>query len=151
MVECGGMKLGCHVVVNRINDPMRKWDVNFEDFGFGDYRLSDEEFNDLVSFCGEVSVDYFVSDYSFGMRPFFLRYISGLSAGCVVFAQGWSRGFGFFCSPVGLVSRLMDEVREDGAKGVLVVADWSQSMMMDAGLGVLGVVQDIYFSRAFGL
>ena len=76
---------------------------------------------------GEFSTDYFASDYSFRMRPFFSRYSSGLSAGCDAFAQDWSRGFGFFHLPVGLVPRLMDKAREEGAQGILVVPDWPQS------------------------
>jgi hypothetical protein len=148
IVEYGSMKPDCHVVAKRINDLIRVLDVNFEivwlsresveirfadriskDFDFGDYRLSDEDFEDLVGIFGEFSADYFASDYSFRMRPFFSRYISGLSAGCDAFAQDWSRGFGFFHPPVGLVPRLMDKAREDGAQGILVVPDWPQSMM----------------------
>jgi hypothetical protein len=63
------------------------------------------------------------------MRPFFLRFISGLSAGCDAFAQDWSKGFGYFHPPVGLVPRVLDKAREDEAQGILVVPDWSQSMM----------------------
>ena len=100
-----------------------------KDLDFGDYRLSAEDFEDLVSIFGEFSADYFASDYLFRMRPFFLCYILGLSAGCDAFAQDWSRGFGFFHPPVGLVPRLMDKAREDGAQGILVVPDWPQSMM----------------------
>ena len=100
-----------------------------KDFDFGDYRLSAEDFEGLVSIFGEFRAYYFASDYSFRMRPFFLRYISGLSAGCDAFAQDWSRGFGFFHPPVGLVPRLMDKAREDGAQGILVVPEWPQSMM----------------------
>ena len=134
IVEYGSMKPDCHVVAKRINALIRELDVNFEiawlsresveirfadriskDFDFGDYRLSAEDFDGLVNFFGGFSADYFASDYSFRMRPFFSRYISGLSAGCDAFAQDWSRGFGFFHPPVGLVPRLMDKAREDGA------------------------------------
>ena len=50
-------------------------------------------------------------------------------AGCDAFAQDWSRGFGYFHPPVGLVPRVLDKAREDEAQGILVVPDWSQSMM----------------------
>ena len=40
-------------------------------FDFGDYRLSAEDFEDLVSICGEFSVDYFAFGYSFRMRLLF--------------------------------------------------------------------------------
>jgi hypothetical protein len=72
-----------------------------KDFDFGDYRLSAVDFAGLVSIFGEFCADYFASEYSYRKRPFFSRYISGLSAGCDAFAQDWSRGFGFFHPPVG--------------------------------------------------
>ena len=58
------------------------------------------------------------------MRPFFSRFISGLSAGCDAFAQDWSRGFVYFHPSVGLVPRVLDR-----AQGILVVPDWPESMM----------------------
>ena len=75
------------------------------------------DFAGLVSVFGEFCADYFASEYSYRMRPFFSRYISGLSAGCDAFAQDWSRGFGFFHPPVGLVPRLMDKAREPPLSG----------------------------------
>ena len=78
---------------------------------------------------GRFSADYFASDYSFRMRPFFSRYISEKSAGSDAFAQDWSVGFGFFHPPVGIIVKVLDKAREDGARGVLVVPDWPGSMM----------------------
>ena len=146
IVEFGSMKPDCHVVAKRINGLIRELNVDFEiawlsreseeirfadrvskDFDFGDYRISAVDFEGLVSAFGGFSADYFASDYSFRMRPFYSRYISGLSAGSDAFAQDWSRGFGFFHPPVALVPRLMDKAREEGAQGILVVPDWPQS------------------------
>ena len=148
ITEYGSMKPDCHTVAKRINDLIREWDVNFEivwlsreseeirfadriskDFDFGDYRISAGDFEGLVGVFGGFSADYFASDYSYRMRPFYSRYISGLSAGSDAFAQDWSVGFGFFHPPVGLVPRLMEKAREDRARGILVVPDWPQSMM----------------------
>ena len=142
------MKPDCHVVAKRINALIRELDVNFEivwlsresegirfadriskDFDFGDYRLSAGDFEGLVGVFGEFSADYFASDYSFRMRPFFSRYISEKSGGCDAFVQDWSRGFGYFHLPVGLVPRVLDKAREDEAQGILVVPDWPGSMV----------------------
>ena len=148
IVEFGSMKEDCHLVARRINDLVRRLDVFFEivwlsreseeirfadrvskDFDFSDYRLSDKDFESLVSMFGEFSADYFASDYSFRMRPFFVRYISENSAGSDAFAQDWSSGFGFFHPPVGMVMRVLDKAREEGAQGILVVPDWPGSMV----------------------
>ena len=63
------------------------------------------------------------------MRPFFSRYISEKSSGSDAFSQDWSRGFGYFHPPVALVPRVLDKAREDRARGILLVPDWSGSMM----------------------
>ena len=107
------MKKDCHEVAKRINDLIRQFDVNFEivwlsreskeirfaaciskDFDFGDYRLRGGDFEKLVYGFGGFSTDYFASDYSYRMRPFFSRYISGKSSGSDAFSQDWSEGFG---------------------------------------------------------
>jgi hypothetical protein len=148
IVEFGSMKADCHAVAKRINALIRQLDVNFEivwlsreseeirfadriskDFDFGDYRLSRGDFASLVYVFGEFSADYFALDYSYRMRPFFSRYISGMSAGSDAFAQDWSRGFGYFHPSVGLVPKVLDKAREDGAQGILVVPDWAEIMM----------------------
>ena len=90
-----------------------------------DYRLSKVNFAGLVSVFSEFCADYFVSDYSYRMRPFFSCFISALSAGCDAFMQDWGRGFGYFHQPVGLVPRVLDKAREDKAQGILVVPDWT--------------------------
>ena len=83
----------------------------------------------LVRSFGEFSADYFASDYSFRMRPFFSRFISEMSEGSDAFVQDWSVGFGYFHPPVALVPRVIDKAREDEAQGILVVPDWPGSMM----------------------
>ena len=100
------MKKDCHEVAKRINDLIRQLNVNFkivwlsreseeirfanrisEDFDFGDYRLSSVDFEKLVYGFGGFSADYFTSDYSYRMRPFFSRYISERCAGSDAFVQ----------------------------------------------------------------
>jgi hypothetical protein len=43
--------------------------------------------------------------------------------------EDWSRGFGYFHPPVGLVPKVLDKAREDEAQGILVVPDWPGSVM----------------------
>ena len=59
---------------------------------------------------GRFSADYFASDYSFRMRPFFSRYISEKSDGSDAFGQDWSVGFGFFHPPVDVIVKVLDKV-----------------------------------------
>ena len=104
------------VWLSRESEEIRFADRVSKDFDFSDYRLSGKDFESLVSMFGEFSADYFASDYSFRMRPFFARYISENSAGSDAFAQDWSSGFGFFHPPVGVVMRVLDKAREEGRR-----------------------------------
>ena len=149
IVEFGSMKEDCHRVACRINELVQELRIDFEivwqsreteeirfadkvskDFDFGDYRISDRDFQQLVNKYGGFSADYFASDFSFQMQPFYSRYLSGKSAGSDAFGQDWSEGFGYFHPPVGLVPRVLQKAREDRARGVLLVPDWPGSMMM---------------------
>ena len=149
IVEFGSMKEDCHRVAIRINELIQEGVIDFEivwqsrdseeirfadhvskDFDFGDYRLCDSDFQRLFVKYGGFSADYFASDYSFRMQPFYSRYLSEKSAGSDAFSQDWSQGFGFFHPPVGLVPRVLQKAREDRAQGVLLVSDWPGSMMM---------------------
>ena len=148
IVEFGSTKPDCHRVAVRINELILLLDVEFEivwqsreteeirfadkvskDYDFGDYRISGEDFRELVSRFGGFSADFFASDYSYRMRPFYSRYLSEKSAGSDAFAQDWSRGFGYFHPPVGLVPRVLEKAKEDRAQGVLLLPDWPGSMM----------------------
>ena len=64
------------------------------------------------------------------MRPFYSRYISEKSSGSDAFGQDWGEGFGYFHPPVGLVPRVLEKAREEGARGILLVPDWPGSMML---------------------
>ena len=148
IVEFGSMKEDCHLVAKRIDGLLREFDVDFEivwlsrssevirfadkiskDFDFGDYRISAADFNALVDHFGSFSADYFASEYSYRMMPFYSCYTSGPCAGVDAFAQDWSVGFGFFHPPVGLVPRVLEKAREDRAQGILLVPDWPTSAM----------------------
>ena len=149
IVEYGSMKVRCHEVAIRINELVMESELDFEmvwrsreteeirfadriskDYDFSDYRISMSDFRELERRFGGFSADYFASDYSYRMKPFFSRYESAESAGSDAFEQSWSRGFGFFHPPVGLVPRVLEKAREDRAEGILLVPDWKGSMML---------------------
>jgi hypothetical protein len=64
----------------------------------------------VVYVFGRFSADYFASDYSVRMRPFFSHYISEKSDGSDAFGQDWSVGFGFFHPPVDVIVKVLDKV-----------------------------------------
>ena len=112
---------------SRESEEIRFADRISKDFDFGDYRISGKDFDEPVCEFGRFSADYFASDYSYRMRPFFSRYISGKSSGSDAFSQDWSEGFGYFHPPVGLVPRVPEKAREDRARGILLVPNWPGS------------------------
>ena len=89
-----------------------------------DYWLSDWCFRELVRYFGPFSVDYFASDRSFRMKPYFARFTCGESQGVDAFSVSWRRGKGFFHPPVGLVSRVVRKAERERAEGLLVVPEW---------------------------
>ena len=91
--------------------------------------ISNRDFDWLVYEFGGFCADYFASDFFYKMRPFFSRYILEKGSGSDAFSQDWSMGFGYFHPPVALVPRVLDQAREDRARGILLVLDWLGSMM----------------------
>ena len=126
-----GYKVDFEIVwQSRETEEIRFADRVSKDFDFGDYMISDSDFGGLLERFGRFSADYFALDYSYKMRPFHSRYLSEKSEASDAFGQDWSRGFGYFHPPVGLVPRVLDKAREDRARGVLLVPDCPGSMMM---------------------
>ena len=147
IVELGSMKPKCMEVAVNINNLIRYFDLEFEivwqrrnteeirfadrvskDFDFSDYRISKQDFLRLQSEYGNFSCDYFASDYSYRMLPFYSRFRSGKSKGSDAFSSDWGEGFGYFHPPVALVPRVLDKAEQDGARGILLVPDWKGSV-----------------------
>ena len=105
-----------------------------------DYCMSKSCFQDLWGKFGPFSADYFASDRTFRMKPFFARFASGESEGVDAFAVSWKRGFGFFHPPVGLLSRVVRKAEKERAKGILVAPEWP-------GSSCLAVVEEMVRSR----
>ena len=97
--------------------------------------MSKSCFEDLRRKFGTFCADYFVSDHSHRMRPFYARFVSGESQGVDAFSVSWKKGRGFCHPPVGLLSRVVCKAERERAKGVLVAPDWP-------GSGRLAVVED---------
>ena len=89
--------------------------------------MSKECFRDLWRKFGPFDADYFTSDRSYRMKPYYTRFASGESQGVDAFGVSWKRGRGFFHPPVGLLSRVVRKAKRERAKGVLVAPDWPGS------------------------
>ena len=92
-----------------------------------DYCMSKDCFRELWDKFGPFCADYFASDRTHRMKPFFARFASGESEGVDAFGVSWKEGLGFFHPPVGLISRVVRKAERERAKGVLVAPDWPGS------------------------
>ena len=102
-----------------------------------DYFLSDEDFHWLESRHGPFSADLFALGRSFRKRSFFTKFHYGEAEGVDAFSVSWGRGFGYFHSPVGSISRVLQYGEKCRARGLLVVPDWlgsSYSMLLERKL-----------------
>ena len=92
-----------------------------------DYWLSMEDFNWLERRFGPFEADYFASDRSWRMKPFYARFGCGESEGVDAFAVSWRKGNGYFHPPVGMITRVIRKAERTGARGILVAPDWPGS------------------------
>ena len=146
IVKWGLMKRDCHEVAVRINSLIQRLEIDFEvvwqkreteeirfadslskDFDFVDYKISMSDFERLSKKYGLFTADYFVSDYSFRMKPFYARYLSGECQASDAFSVRWDSGRGYFHPPVGLVPRLLEWAKVCKSEGILLVPDWPGS------------------------
>ena len=75
--------------------------------------MSKSCFRDLWDKFGPFHADYFASDRSYRMKPFYARFASGESQGVDAFGVSWKKGKGFFHSPVGLLSRVVRKAERE--------------------------------------
>ena len=75
-----------------------------------------------IWFADKIFKDFDFGDYRISSSDF-----CGLVNGFGGFSADY---FGFFHPPVGLVHRVLEKVREDRARGILLVPDWPGSMVM---------------------
>ena len=97
--------------------------------------MSKSCFEDLRCKFGPFCADFFASDRSYRMKPFYARFVSGESQGVDAFSILWKKGRGFFHPPVGLLSKVVCKAEREKAEGVLVAPDWP-------GSSRLAVVED---------
>ena len=146
IVKWGSMKRDCHSVALEIEKLCREFEIKLETFWISrdskqiefcdawskevdesDYCMSKVCFRDLWDKFGPFSADYFASDRTYRMKPFFARFALGESEGVDAFAVLWREGFGFFHPPVGLISRVVRKAERERAKGVLIAPEWPGS------------------------
>ena len=92
-----------------------------------DYWISDGDFGWIEKEFGPFSADYFASDRSWRMKPFFARFGVSESMGLDAFSVEWSHGIGYFHPPVRLIWSVVRKAEREKAKGVLIVPDWPGS------------------------
>ena len=73
---------------------------------------------------GTKIADYFASNRSWRIKPFYAKFGSGESKGIDACAMDWSVGFGNFHPPMGLIRK----AEKSGASGLLVAPDWLGSL-----------------------
>ena len=143
------MKSNCHLVAERIEEICRKFRIRLECFWLSresqeitlcdkwskeidtsEYWLQDEDFRRLEKKYGPFMADYFASDRSKRMKPYYSKFGVGDSRGLDAFSISWRTGVGFFHPPVGLIWRVIRKAERERAQGVLVVPDWPGSGFM---------------------
>ena len=137
IVKWGSMKPDCHEVAVRIEEVCRVLQIKLETFWLSrdsreielcngwskevdtsDYWISDGDFGWIEKEFGPFSADYFASDRSWRMKPFFARFGVSESMGLDVFSVEWRRGIGYFHPPVSLIWRVVRKAEREKAKGV---------------------------------
>ena len=99
-----------------------------------------ESFRELEEEFGPWDIDWFASDWSKRMDRFASRYWTVGNEYTDAFSQVWNEDVGFFHPPLHDLARVMEKVKRDGARGVVVVPDWPgsevDSIMIQVGVGV---------------
>ena len=99
-------------------------DMLSKDWDFSDFYLSDMDFSVIQSRFGPFSCDYFVSSFTFRMRPFASRYLCEGAVGMDSFTLSWGEGRRFFHPPVHKILDVVRYAKEQEAEAILVVPYW---------------------------
>ena len=145
-MKWGSMKVDCHEVAVRIEEVCRVWEIRLETFWLSreskeieycdtlskdvdtsDYWLNRKDFDRLERRYGPFKADYFMSDRSWRMKPFYARFGCGESEGVDAFSISWARGRGYFHPPVGLIWKVVRKAERSRVRGILLVPDWPGS------------------------
>ena len=146
VVEYGSTKEDCHEVARRINDIVEHFDIKLEmiwrrrnseeivlcdkiskTFDLSEYRIQEESFKKLEEEFGPWEIDWFASDWSKRLDRFVSRFWTVGSEATDAFSQDWNEKEGFFHPPLDMLAKVMEKVQQCGARGVVVVPDWSGS------------------------
>ena len=146
IVEFGSTKEDCHEVAKRIAILVEKYDIKLEmvwrrrnteeitlcdkiskEFDLSEYRIEEESFQALEEEFGPWEVDWFASDWSKRLPRFVSRYWTVGSEHTDAFTRDWFEDEGFFHPPLSELARVVEKMVQFGARGVLLVPDWSGS------------------------
>jgi hypothetical protein len=101
-----------------------RWaDFFSKDYNFSDFYLLTVDFHHLEDQYGPFSCDYFASDFTHRMKPFWSRYKCEGSAGVDAFTAVW-RGNGFFHPPIHKIVETVRYAKVQKARGILVTPYW---------------------------
>ena len=140
IVKWGSMKMDCHQVAEKIEEICRKFQIRLECFWLSresqeitlcdkwskevdtsEYWIDGKDFCRLEERYGPFVADYFASDRSWRMKPYFSRFGVGDSRCLNAFSVSWRKGTGYFHPPVGLVWRVIIKAEREKARGILIV------------------------------
>ena len=86
-----------------------------------DWRISFELLYLLQDRWGKLDVDWSASSYNAKLPDFFSRFWNEGSTGVDAFTENWGEAFGLFVPPVILVPRVLQQIKEQRTRGVLVI------------------------------
>ena len=89
-----------------------------------DWGISFELLYLLQDRWGKLEVDWFASSYNAKLPVFFSRFWNEGSTGVDAYTEKWGEAFGLFVPPVNLVPRVLKQIQEQRARGVLVIPFW---------------------------
>ena len=125
------LKIEFEVVWRRRNsDEIVICDKISKDFDASEYKIKDDSFKRIEEEFGEFEMDWFASSWSARTKQFASRFKDKGAVVTDAFSGDWSKGWGFFQPPIGLVAAVLDKAREEGARGILVVPDWPGSQVV---------------------
>ena len=93
------------------------------------------EFCRLEEKYGPFVADFFASERSWRMKPYYARFGVGEARGLDAFSVSWKKGSGYFHPPVGLIWRVVRKAEREKARGILIVPNWP-------GSGFLAVLEN---------
>ena len=92
-----------------------------------DWGISHELFQSLQNRWGKTEVDWFASSHNAKLPHFYSRFWEEGSAGADAFTENWGKVFGFFNPPICLITRVLKQMEQQRASGIMVIPFWKSA------------------------